>query len=387
MSDRRVLGGVLGAIVLSAAAPSPVSRAAGPAAPQLDRQVAQFVQQHCVRCHGEKKAEGKLRLDQLGGDFSQTRVFDRWQTVVQRLRAGEMPPEGEPRPDSAQVAATVRRLTAQLEEAAAQRRAVGRVVLRRLNRVEYENTVRDLLGVEVDLQELLPQDTSAHGFDNVGEALHTSSFLMEKYLEAADKALNLAIANGPQPKLVKQRYSLKDTHQVKSSTERVYRKLDDTVVMFSSSAWNAVTLSPFYPPDRGKYRFRLAVFGCQSPGKPVVFRIDAGPLLMATKNHLVGYFDAPPETQAAGDPTIVEFVDHLEARSTIRIHPYGLAGAQTVGKIGADKYEGPGLAVPWVDVEGPLHDTWPPESHRRIFGDLPRGPAPIYNFPNRVEVV
>ncbi len=99
---------------------------------------------------------------------------------------------------------------------------------------------------------------------------------------------------------------------------------------------------------------------------------------MVGKNHLVGYFDAP-----ADKPTVVEFVDFLEARSTIRIHPYGLASAQAVHKIGADKYEGPGLAVQWVEVEGPLHDTWPPPSHKRIFGDLPQAPAPSY----RVEVV
>ena len=103
---------------------------------------------------------------------------------------------------------------------------------------------------------------------------------------------------------------------------------------------------------------------------------------MATKNHLVGYFDAPPDK-----PTVVEFVDNLEARNTIRILPYGLATAQAVNKIGADKYDGPGLAVQWVEVEGPLHDAWPPESHRRIFGDLPQEPAPIYNYRKRVEVV
>jgi hypothetical protein len=158
--------------------------------------------------------------------------------------------------------------------------------------------------------------------------------------------------------------------------------MDDTVVLFSSSAWNAVTLYQFYPPDRGKYRFRIACSAIQSGGKPVTFRVDAGPMLMATKNHLVSYFDAP-----ADKPTVIEFADHFEARSTIRIHPYGLASAQTVNKIGADAYEGPGLSVEWVEVEGPLHETWPPESHRRIFGDLPQGPAPIYNRRDRVEVV
>src|SRR5262249_22210628 len=184
-------------------------------------------------------------------------------------------------------------------------------------------------------------------------------------------ALNLAIANRPAPPTVKKRYSLKDQHQVKNTSERVYRRLDDTVVLFSSSPWNAVHLYQFYPPDRGKYRFRISAYGFQSPGKPVTYRLDAGLMGMVGKNHLVGYFDAP-----ADKPTVLEFVDHLEARSTIRMLPYGLAGAQEVDKIGADKFEGPGLAVQWIEVEGPLHDSWPPPSHRRIFGDLPQAPVP-----------
>ena len=260
--------------------------------------------------------------------------------------------------------------------------AQGRVVLRRLNRTEYQNTVRDLLGVDVDLKELLPLDSSAGGFDNVGEALHISSFLMDRYLDAADMALNVAIANLPQPPLVQKRYSLKDDRLVKTTTEKVYLERDDSLVMLSSSPWNAITVTQFYPPDRGRYRIRISAYGFQSSGKPVTFRVDAGPMLMGTKNHLVSYFDAAPD-----EPTLTEFFDHFEARSHIRISPYGLAGAQTVTKVAPDKYEGPGLGIEWIEVEGPLHDAWPPESHRRIFGDMAQGPAPIYNYSQRVEVV
>ena len=228
----------------------------------------------------------------------------------------------------------------------------GRVVLRRLNRTEYENTIRDLLGIEVELKELLPLDSSAEGFDNVGDALHISSFLMEKYLEAADRALHVAIANLPQPPLVKKRYSLKDERLVKTTTEHVYRERDESIVMFSSSPWNAITVGQFYPPDRGTYRIRISAYGFQSGEKPVTFRVDAGPMLMGTKNHLVSYFDAP-----ADKSTVTEFVDYFDARNHFRISPYGLAGAQVVAKVGADNYEGPGLGVDWVEVEGPLHDT------------------------------
>jgi mono/diheme cytochrome c family protein len=356
----------------------------GPDATQNDETIRSILVKHCFECHGVEKPKGDFRVDRLPSDFADDDAREAWQTVLERVTKGEMPPKGKPRPTAHERAMLFEWISGRLKSAAGDRRAAeGRVVLRRLNRAEYENTVRDLLGIEIDLKELLPQDTSANGFDNVGEALHTSSFLMEKYLEAADKALDLAIANLPQPPLVQKRISLKDTHQVKSTTERVYRRFgDDGVVMFSSSAWNSVVLSPFYPPDRGKYRFRISAYGVQSSGKPVTYRVDAGPMLMGTKSQLIGYFDAP-----ADKPAVVEFVDHFEARSTIRIAPYGLASAQAVNKIGADEYDGPGLAVEWVEVEGPLHDTWPPESHRRIFGDLPQGPAPIYNYRNRVEVV
>ena len=109
------------------------------------------------------------------------------------MKSGEMPPKGRPRPPEKEVRAFV--------ESIGGRIAQGRAVVRRLNRVEYENTIRDLLGIDIELQELLPPDGMANGFDTSGEALHTSSFLLERYLEAADKALAVAIANGPRPPL------------------------------------------------------------------------------------------------------------------------------------------------------------------------------------------
>jgi hypothetical protein len=254
------------------------------------------------------------------------------------------------------------------------------VELRRLNRVEYENTVRDLLGVDADLKKLLPADSKANGFDNAAEAQHVSSFLLERYLEAADTALNLAVANGPAPKTVKKRCTLQDERAIKTSQERVYRRLDDAVVAFSSSPWTAVTLWSFYPADRGKYRFRISASGFQSAGKPVVYRVETVPEGYGSKSRLINYYDAP-----ADQPAVVEFVEHLEARSTIRLLPYGLANSQAVHKVGADDWKGAGLAIQWIEVEGPLHDSWPPASHRRLFGDLPR--EPVAGNRERLEVV
>jgi mono/diheme cytochrome c family protein len=343
-----------------------------------DGPVHTFLTKHCQECHSGAKPKGDFSLDQLAADFDNTANRERWLAVLKRVQGGEMPPKARPRPAEKDVQALAGWIEA---KSGAARLAHGRSVVRRLNRVEYQNTVRDLLGIDVDLQEMLPADSSANGFDNSGEALHVSSFLMDKYLEAADTALGLAIANGPQPPVSKKRYSLKEQHGVKSSTESVYRIQDDTVTLFSSSAWNAVHIYQFYPPDRGRYRFRISASAIQSAEKPVTYCVSVAGKRMAGKSGLVGYFDAPPEK-----PNVVEFVEFMEPRTTIHILPYGLTNAQTVTKIGAEKWEGPGLAVQFVEIEGPLNDTWPPESHRRIFGDLEQKPAPIYNLPKRVEV-
>ncbi len=339
-----------------------------------------FLDQHCAKCHSGDKPKGDWRVDDLNPDFSNKTSREHWQTMQEKLDAGEMPPKSKPRPPEKDVHALTDWINGQVAAVSSKE---GRVVLRRLNRTEYENTVNDLLGVHAKLKDMLPADSQANGFDNVGDALHTSSFLMDQYLIAADAALDQAIANRPQPKLIQKHHSLKEAHQVKSSQEKVFRKGDgEQVIMFSSSAWQAASLTPFYPADRGRYRFRISASAVQSNGRPVTFSVMSGGGGMGgQKGHLVSYFDAP-----ADKPKVIEFTDYMEPKTSITILPYGLASAQSVNKVGADAWTEPGLAIDWVEVEGPLNDTWPPESHRRLFGDLPQGKAPIYNQSDRVEV-
>src|SRR5262249_11260937 len=151
-------------------------------------------------CHGAEKPKGKFRIDQLDAAFSTKAGEERWLAVREQVTTGVMPPKAKPRVPKGDVDALAAWIDGKVVSTGAARRGTqGRVVLRRLNRVEYENTIRDLLSVDIGLQDLLPSDTSDHGFDNVGEALHSSSFLMERYLEAADRALNAAISNGARP--------------------------------------------------------------------------------------------------------------------------------------------------------------------------------------------
>ena len=154
------------------------------------------------------------------------------------------------------------------------------------------------------------------------------------------------------------------------------------MVCFCSSEWHNVGATQFYPSEGGNYRFRISASAFQSAGKPVTFRVTATGTRLTGKSGLVGYFDAP-----AGKPTVYEFVRYMEPQTTIMMLPYGFVNASTVHKVGAEKWDGPGLAVQYIDVEGPLNPTWPPESHRRIFGDLAQKTFKDNNYGDRVEVV
>ncbi len=341
--------------------------------------------QHCQKCHSGPKPMGDFQIGNLSSDFANRKNREQWLTVLDQLKKGDMPPKDKPRPPAAEVQAAIKWISERAAEAELALRATeGRVVLRRLNRAEYANTVRDLLGVEVDLADLLPPDTSTSGFDNSAEALHTSSYLMRSYLEAADRVLNEAIANQPQPWLLKKRFDIREEKSVKPMGS-VYRHVDDGVAIFATweSANIRVTMWNFRSHVRGKYRFRISGYGFQSEGKPINFRVTAGTLKEVTEERLIDYFAVP-----ANKPTVIEFTEQLEPENRIRILAEGLpALPPAVEKIGADKYKGPGLVIQWVDVEGPLLESWPPPSHKAIFGDLKQAVVPSPGDPKRLEVV
>ncbi|NBV22455.1 MAG: DUF1592 domain-containing protein [Proteobacteria bacterium] len=341
--------------------------------------------QYCEKCHAGTKPKGDFRLDSLSPDFSDRKNRETWLGVLEQLETGKMPPKDKPRPAPPELQATVKWISERAGAAELARRATeGRVVLRRLNRAEYANTMRDLLGVEVDLADLLPPDTSVSGFDNTAAALHTSSYLIRNYLDAADRVLNEAIASKPQPWLLKKRFDIREEKSVKA-TGSVYRHVDDGVAIFA--AWESanirVTMWNFRSHVRGKYRFKISGYGFQSEGKPVNFRVTAGTLKEVTEERLIDYYAVP-----ADKPTVIEFTEQLEPENRIRIIAEGLpALPPAVEKIGADKYKGPGLVIQWVDIEGPLMESWPPPSHKAIFGDLKQVRLPAPNDPDRREVV
>jgi mono/diheme cytochrome c family protein len=332
--------------------------ASSPAA-ELDATVTAFLKQHCTRCHGEKATEGDLRLDQLGADLTDTPTFTRWQAVVARLRAGDMPPTDEPRPPAAEVATVIRRLSAHLDAAAAARRAEGRTTLRRLNRTEYENTVRDLFAVEVTVKNLLPEDTIAFGFDNIGSALSVSPVLIEQYLEAADAVITAALAPVAKGPTTSERHFLKDS--IPSYFQGCFYDGDDTYLFRAGS--NPTHLGKYRPREGGLYRFKIHTRAHQSE-VPLTLAVLAGNFNTAAgSGRRVGYFDVLPEMK---EP--IEVVVRLAPRETLKVEPAFLPRTY-VKPASFREYPGPSIVVSAIEVEGPLPEAWPTESYRRVLGD------------------
>ncbi len=353
-------------------------------APLYAEQFKPLLAKYCLECHRGEKPKGDFSVERLSLNFADKENRQRWQAVSEQIKDGNMPPKEKPRPEAQQLRGLTDWIGRRVAAAEADRSAAqGRVVLRRLNRAEYQNTVRDLLGVEVELKDLLPIDEVSNGFDNNAEALHVSSYLMDNYLEAADRLLDAAIAGGPKPQTVKRRLDIKDERTVKPKGS-VYRHVDDGVAIFSSwvSANIQVTLWNFQTRERGRYRFRISGYGLQTE-QPVTFHVMAGPMNAAAQQYLIDYFDVP-----ANKPTVVEFVEPMESAQTIRIITDRLGVIPPdVERVGAENYKGPGLVVQWVEIEGPLLESWPPRSHQQIFGDMKQKPVSDPDRSSRREVV
>jgi len=329
--------------------------------------VMPFFQEHCIRCHGRDEAKGDLRIDQLDGDLAKLATFDRWQEIALRVKAGEMPPPKEPRPHAEQLKEFLRQITTTIDEAAMTHRdggrKGGRVVLRRLNRVEFENTVRDIFDVNVSVRELLPEDAISNGFDNVGASLNVSPVLIEQYLEAADAVLDAAVAPVHKLESKKERFDLFDSLP-KWFLAGAWKQ-DEGVILFRSSGDSASDLREFKAPAPGRYRFRIAASAHNSE-TPVPFAALLGNFVVSgnASRHL-GYFDAPP-----GDPAVIEFEERLRAKNdTIKVTPVALPFVYLKQET-MQEYPGPGLQIHWIEVEGPFPEVWPTESYRRVFGDV-----------------
>ena len=154
--------------------------------------LAPFLQRHCLECHDSDTKKGKVDLSQLNVLNSAT-TPDISEHTIRKLQHRQMPPVGEPRPDDETYNKIVALLSSSLDRVAAEKPNPGRTdTFRRLNRTEYQNAVRDLLGVAIDATALLPNDEPSHGFDNVAVG-NLSPTLLDRYVSAAQKIARTAI--------------------------------------------------------------------------------------------------------------------------------------------------------------------------------------------------
>jgi hypothetical protein len=184
----------LGTLVVSALVALPVARtsAAEEAAPSFEKDVVPILENYCYDCHADGVNKGKVALDAPAND-ALLHNHDLWLKVLKNVRAGIMPPAKKDRPSADELKTLERWVKYGAFGINPADPDPGRVTLRRLNRVEYRNTIRDLTGVDFKADEEFPPDDTGYGFDNIGDVLTVSPLLLEKYMEAAEKIVAEAV--------------------------------------------------------------------------------------------------------------------------------------------------------------------------------------------------
>jgi mono/diheme cytochrome c family protein len=361
---------------------------------------AAFLQQHCGDCHGADTQSGGFDLTALQDDLGDRHSFEQWVRIHDRIERGEMPPADTDRPPAALQQAFLRNTATRLEAADRARRADdGRAAVRRLSRSEYEHALRDLLALPgLEVKELLPSDGRRDGFDKVGESLDISPVQISQYLAAAEHALDQAICTEiATPASVRQKIMpasvfsnalerneglLIKGMQVDPLLPKDWPRLqpftpeklapygitrEDILTSNSSvgftSATNSNTRRNFFTaPRSAHYRIRCTAWSFSYRDHVIEPNDRTEVAAIWAENRLLGLLDAPSMS-----PRVHEVTVWLNKADKVRLEPETIA--ETADQL--TRHRGPGIAVDWLEVEGPLVDQWPPESHRRLFGDLP----------------
>lgn len=320
----------------------------------------EFLARHCVRCHGPEKQEAKLRLDTLAPPDSATLDAEIWETIAAVLEAGDMPPKNQPRPETGDVEEFVRWITAELVRTA---RPVPAV--RRMNRSEYEHTVHDLLQIDTPLADLLPEDNSVQGFDNVAGGLGISSILMERYLEAANVAFEGTIRRiKPLPPATRRVVLMEQKENIGSVKGKNGGVIESHGAFVDfTPGWPPARIDPAHPIEDGVYRCRVAVFP-HDPGRhrTLSVAVFVGPLFGAGKRKFMGMYDV---TGTPDKPRVIEFTTHMKELHALHILPWVFPEHVTW----RDKEEPrPGVAIKWAETYGPLDQTFPSVASKSLFG-------------------
>lgn len=391
---------------------SPLVRATN----ELPPETAEFVAKYCVSCHGPEEQKGDFRIDTLG--LAQNGADAAlWELVLDSLYSGEMPPEkASKRPEFKEVEPVTVWIQSELQRA---RRVLqgqtGEVVLRRLNRNEYVNTIADLFDVHGPFAEAFPEDATSHGFDMIGSALMLSAAQLDEYTRAANYILDQVLkieAEPPTQRIesslhrinlrswshaesdLKKRLEQFDTltepeqtrtRQMQAELEknpnrgftlyawengrlreplREETHTDLAIIQQSYSSNNLDTQLFFRVSKPGWYRYILNAYSARNNGQPVRLQVELASGWGASSDHssVVDTFHVQP-----GEPQVLEVKVHMMPNDTLRLRM--LDGPSWIGpNINPIETDTPLIAVRSDVMEGPVYDDWPPKGYRTLFG-------------------
>ena len=347
---------------------------------------------YCVSCHNDRLKTADLTLQSADVDLVGTHP-DVWEKVARKLRTHEMPPPGRPRPDAATYGALAAQVEAALDKASAANPNPGRVAVHRLNRAEYANAVRDLLGLEVDGRALLPDDSNQESFHNIASVLSVSPALLERYLSAASQVSRLAVGSAP-------RAAVTDTYRVPKALVQDERTRDD--LPFGSQGGTVIRHT--FPVD-GEYTVKVLlrrqlyyyIIGMGDPHQ-IEIRLD-GTLLKRFDVGGEAKGRAAAESfigQNLGDPEWEYYMQNADAGLEVRVPVKAGARDVTVSFV-KQYYETTGIlrpaergfarsvdelyhghpAVDTILIGGPYSAAGPGDtpSRRRVFTCYPKDPA------------
>jgi mono/diheme cytochrome c family protein len=337
------------------AAPPDVNQPAPPKDPFADS-VRPVFAQFCITCHNDKKVSGGVSFEPFKTAADARKARDVWDTVKEQLEAKKMPPKNKPQPTDAQRKAIVAWIdTVAIKTDCGLARDPGRPTIRRLNKSEYNNTIRDLVGVDFKPADNFPSDDVGYGFDNIGDVLSMPPILLEKYLAAAEQVLDKAV-EVPKPIAV-----VKDFFRPQNvrTTLGPFAKADNKRVFLNQAGAAYFSYEFLY---EGEYILRARAFGEKvGPDLPkLVIHLDKKPL----KSFEVDGTEAKPKTfetrtkvPAGRHELRFEFPNAFEEKT----------GEQTKKR---------SLSLVVMEIEGPLHPIPKPpgETHKHIFIASPTGP-------------
>ena len=311
------------------------------------KQIAPLLSKYCSACHGRKAQEADIAFDKYPSAASVRQDPDTWNSVKEMLDFGAMPPEDQKQPTNEERSLLTNWIEATLQSKSKNLSDPGRVTIRRLNRAEYDNTVRDLTGLDLRLSKDFPSDDVGEGFDNIGDVLSLPPLLFEKYMDAAEHIAAAAISDNPAGAATQRR-------ERKNLTVTGGGSLDDYGVYNLSS--NGTVSGEFEFPRDGEYSLKVEA-GAQQAGSELA-KVE---LAVDDKRVQVAEVKAPVDQME---------VYEIRARVGKGKHRFSAAFINDYynPKAADPKHRDRNLAIRSLEVSGPV-DRRPEdlsESHRRI---------------------